>query len=161
MKRTWAVVDASTVSVGAVGDNSAINLLTNIQTNMDLVPHGVTASAIRLNIGVELVGDAQEKAECSWAVGWVSDRAVAIGGTAIPDPAEESYDWMAFGSQFIGRPDGAAVGLRSFFNFKLESNSMRKQGNGRASLVIVYGLSFMTATTVTFHTAGRVLILGL
>ena len=160
MKRTWAVVDASTLSVAAVGTPVGLDLLTNIQTNMDLIPHGVTASAIRLQLGFQLIGDALETADLSYGVAWVPDSLVAVGA-AFPDPAEESFDWMAFGSIHMMRPDGATAASRTLFTTELRSDSMRKQGTGRRSLMIFFGLALMTATSVSVATSGRVLVLGL
>ena len=158
MQRTWATVDASTFTVAIANTPVAVDLLTNIKTNLDLVPHGVTSSAIRLTLGFDVIGDENEKVDLSYGVCWLYDGAVA---STVPDPAEESFDWIAFGSSMLEIPEGQAVGKRKFYEVKLESNAMRKQGNARRSLILVAGIAFTTATSVTVHTSGRVLLLGL
>ena len=159
MARTWAVLDNSIFSVSAVGAPMGVDILTNIKTNLDLVPHGVTASAIRITLGFDLVGNENQKVDISYGVAWLSDAAVAAA--AWPDPAEESYDWMAYGSAMLEIPEGQAAGKRTFHERLLHSDSMRKQGNARSSLVLVAGLALTTVTSVTVHSSGRVLVLGL
>ena len=159
MARTWAVLDNSTFSVSAVGTPMGVDVLTNIKTNLDLVPHGVTASAIRITLGFDLVGNENQKVDISYGVAWLSDAAVAAG--AWPDPAEESFDWMAYGSAMLEIPEGVAAGKRIFHERLLHSDSMRKQGNARSSLVLIAGLALTTVTSVTVHSSGRVLVLGL
>ena len=159
MKRTWAVVDASTQTLTAVGTPIGQDLLVNVKTNLDLIPHGVTASAIRLRIGMSLLGNENGLIDVSYGVLWLSTAAVLAG--AFPDPAEESADWMAFGSRILEIPEGQVAARRKVYDFDLHSDSMRKQGNAKAELVFIAGLALTTVTSVSLHISGRVLLLGL
>ena len=159
MKRTWAVVDASTQTLSAVGTPVGQDLLINVKTNLDLVAHGVTASAIRLRLGLQLLGNENGLIDVSYGVLWLATSAVLAG--AFPDPAEESADWMAFGSRILEIPEGQVAARRKMYDFDVHSDSMRKQGNAKAELVMVVGLALTTVTSVDVHISGRVLLLGL
>ena len=161
MKRTWALLDQSSQTVGAANLPIGQDLMVNLETNLDLKLHDVTISAIRMNIGLKIVGTQLEFATICMGVIVMGRDALAVGTTALPDPAEEHADWMAYRSITLGGPTGATSDETIMHNVELHSDSMRKIRENRQTLAFIISTQFNTLASVTFLISGRVLVLGI
>ncbi len=160
--RQWAVQPGSNGTVVAVTEAAKISfgLTAELETDLEFQLHNVTASAIRLAIGMVFqpatsIGDI---AMMHFGVMWIQDDAAAAGVSSVPNPANDSADWMAHAAVTIVSESTAGHAPR-FGNFLLSSDSMRKQRENHSSLRLIVSATTVPTEGVQVFVGGRVLFL--
>ena len=125
--------------------------------------HDTTASAIRFNVNYRLTGSsAGDDITIACGIGWVSNAASAVGGTSIPDPSADHYDWMFHDIRTLtstpGLTDQDEQVLGS--HMVVKNDSMRKQRENGSSLLFVFRAVLLQATSCQVFIGGRTLFLN-
>ncbi len=106
-----------------------IELTSALETDLGRELSNVTASAIRLNVTYRLT-TAQSTDDTTVAMGilWVTNRAAAAGGVALPDPSTDHADWMFHDIRTLVGESGTDQDSMPRNGFlEIRNNSMRKQ----------------------------------
>jgi len=159
--RQWAITSA-TGSLIAVTEAAKIffDLQSGLETDLGFNLNNTTAGAIRLRLTVEfqataVVGD---RAHGDWGIGWFQDDAIAAGVVSLPNPTNDSFDWMAHG-HFDVIADAAAVkSIPRNAQQMIVNDSMRKQRENHSTLGMVVSASVLE-DPVNVNLGGRVLFL--
>ncbi len=160
--RQWAIMPQTSGSIIGVTEAQkiAFDLQANLEIDLGYNLNNVTASAIRLDLTFDfqntaVVGD---RARCAWGIGWIQDDALAIGGTSLPNPSNDSFDWMAHGV-FSVIADVAAVNSRPRNGLQMIRNdSQRKQRENHSSLVLIVA-GILIDDPISVIVGGRVLFI--
>jgi len=158
--RQWANVSTSISVIGVTeAQKGVFDLQSALEVDLDYNLNNVTASAIRLNLSFRYVvgstlGDLNRG---SWGIRWCSNDAVAAGAASLPNPVNDSADWMAHGS-FAIISESTSAHVPRGGNVVVENNSMRKQGENNSSLCIIIA-TVSSAFTMQVDIGGRVLFL--
>jgi len=141
-RRQWALDRLeNNLTPGAAGGRDAVDLLDQYRTRMGVAfTQGLTISNIRgvLNpmfITAPTLGDVQE---VFIGMSVISLDAMAIGPTAIPDPAVDDADWIWHGYMLIAAGIDTGITPANWRGQRLDINnrSMRKMDQANKTLVI-------------------------
>jgi len=158
--RQWANVSTSFTVLGTTeAQKGVFDLQSALEVDLDYNLNNVTASAIRLNISFRYVvgstlGDLNRGA---WGIRWCSNDAVAAGAASLPNPNNDSADWMAYGA-FAIISESTSSHVPRGGNQVIVNNSMRKQGENNSSLCIIVA-TVSSNFTMQVDLGGRVLFL--
>ena len=155
--RQWAIT-AQNFTLSAM--TVAVDLQSGLEVDLDANLHNVTVSAIRTTLDLQFaagltIGD---RTLCYFGIIWLSNDAIAAGGSSLPNPANDSADWIMHGtrlvvseSTLIHKPRG---GQLNFFG-----DSMRKQRENNSSLVMIGATVTPSEHGVQCFVGGRVLFI--
>ena len=138
-----------------------IPLMGELETDLGMELNNVTASAIRLNVTYRLT-TAQSTDDTTVAMGilWATDRAIAAGGVALPDPSADHADWMFHDVRTLVGESGTDQDSMPRNGFlEIRNNSMRKQRENASSLVALFRVTLLQATSLQIFVGGRTLFL--
>ena len=138
-----------------------IPLMGELEADLGMELNNVTASAIRLNVTYRLTA-AQSTDDTTVAMGiiWATDRAIAAGGVALPDPSADHADWMFHDIRTLVGESGIDQDSMPRNGFlEIRNNSMRKQRENGSSLVALFRVTLLQATSVQIFVGGRTLFL--
>ena len=124
--------------------------------------HNVTASALRINVTYRNVSATTgDDTTVSCGIAWVSNDAFGIGGTSLPDPSTDSYDWMFWDTRTLGvSRDVTDVDEMVANGFmQINNNSMRKQRENHSTLAILFRCTLLQQTTLQVFVGGRTLFI--
>jgi len=137
--RQWGTQVAVVSVIGTTEAQKAlIDLQAPLETDLGFSLNNVTASAMRYDLifsfaSGSTVGDAVRGA---WGIAWLQNDAIAAGAASVPNPINDSFDWMAFGGfAFFSESTGQHTprgGLHL-----IDNNSMRKQRENHSTLTMV------------------------
>ncbi len=161
-ERMWGIVDANGSLIAATAAAMIfVDAMTLLRADVGYDLPGVTASAIRLNIGYRkttaAIGDDDTVA---MGIGWVSDTAIAAGGAALPDPSTDHFDWMAHDIRTVTASTGSdadQMNTEGFYTVK--NDSMRKQRENHSTLGLVFRCTLLQSVSIQVFVGGRVLFL--
>ena len=150
--RQWAIgptVGGSIVVANQAGQLT-FDLLNGLETDLGMQLHNVTVSALRYNVSYRLTtAQSTDDVTIAMGIGWVSQEAIDVGGTSLPDPSTDHYDWMFHDVRTIsgtGTTDQDEMPRGAFWS--IENNSMRKQRENHSSLVAIYRAVLMQSAAV-------------
>jgi len=160
--RLWGITTANgTLAAATQAGAIAFDLQALLQTDLDINMYELTASAIRLNVSYRqtsaMLGD-DDTIACG--IAWVGENALAVGGTSIPDPSTDHYDWMYHDIRTVTSvlaSDGDSVAVNGAFTVK--NDSMRKQRENHTNLVFIFRAILLQSASVQVFVGGRTLFL--
>jgi len=157
---TWRPFELSETTLAA---NGSIHLdLSNGAGGDSLLTLGIlgdyTVRRIRGELGFvsQSALDSHSMASVWWGVTVVSNDALAVGATALPNPRVDSADWMLHGVAYV-EENGIEGSTRGRMP-NLETKSMRKVNENNQSVVLVIDLDASVAADVNVYAAGRILV---
>ena len=157
--RQWAVIPGTNGTIAGITEATKLsfNLTSDLETSLGFNLHNVTASAIRLDLGLQFAasGTVGDRAMLHWGVIWITTDATA---TIMPNPATDAADWMAHGSRLIVN-EAMAINMPRGGQVELHSDSMRKQRENNSELNLVVSATVLTGTNVQVFLSGRVLFI--
>ena len=159
--RQWALAPTGIGSV--IGTTEATKLFFDLQaaleTDLAYNLNNVTASAIRLDISIifQTGGTVGQLSVLHFGIGWFQDDAIAAGVASLPNPSNDSFDWMAHRKRAVVC-ETTGANLPRGGTFQIYNDSMRKQRENHSTLGMV-----VSATTllqeVDISVGGRTLFL--
>ena len=157
--RQWSIQPGINATMTTAGTAIAFDLQAALETDIGSNLNNVTASAIRLAIGCNFAAGATigQRVMLHYGVTWVGNDALGIGELALPDPVDDSADWMAHGARLISA-ESALQHVPQGAQFELVSDSMRKQRENNSTLVLILSASLIQSNIQVF-VGGRVLFL--
>ena len=155
--RQWAITNATfTASTTPV----AIDLQSQLEVDMDQNLHNVTAAAIRISLGCFFLTGSTvgERTWLYFGIIWMGNDAIVAGGASLPNPVNDSADWMMHGARLL--TSEATVGnLPRGGQIDFFSDFMRKQRENNSSLILIGVTSSLNEHSVSVHVGGRVLFI--
>ena len=129
--RQWAIapVAGGTIVAATHAGMLTVPLMSELETDLGMELNNVTASAIRLNVTYRLA-TAMSTDDTTVAMGilWATNRAIAAGGVALPDPSQDHADWMFHDIRTLVGESGTDQDSHPRNGFlEIRNNSMRKQ----------------------------------
>jgi len=159
--RQWAIVRFTTSVIGTTeAQKSVVDLQALLETDLGFNLNNVTASAIRLRLNFHFASGSTvgDSVQFAYGIIWASDDAIAAGAASIPNPANDSSDWMAHGGGFIVSESTAQHVPRGGDGHMMINDSMRKQRENSTTLVLVTSAQTVQST-LQIHGVGRVLFI--
>ena len=159
--RQWGILPGANGTIAATTDAAmvAFDLQADLEVDLAHTLNNVTASAIRLDLGLAFAAGSAvgDLVMFHFGIAWILQEAVIAGGAALPNPRNDHYDWMAHGSRLVeshstgkNMPVGGQIEIRN--------DSMRKQRENHSSLTLVVTASLLEFSIQVF-VSGRVLYL--
>jgi len=158
--RQWAIVRNTTSVIGTTeAQKAVIDLQAALEVDLGFNLNNTTCSAIRLRLNYHFASGSTvgDSVQFAYGIMWASDDAIAAGAASLPNPADDSADWIAHGGGFIVS-ESTAQHVPRGANQMLENDSMRKQRENNSSLVMITSAQTVQST-LQIHTVGRVLFL--
>ena len=158
--RQWAIQTGSNQTIAIATTPNIFNLQSGLEAELGFNLHNVTASAIRLDIGINFTtgGALGDRVYLHYGVTFVDNVALGIGTTAMPQPESDNADWMAHGSILFANEAAGNSNVPRGGQIKLVSDSMRKQRENNSSLVLLIQAS-TSLDSVQVFVGGRVLFI--
>ena len=160
--RQWGI----TITNGTLGSPAAetskvvFDLQAGLEIDLDYNLNNVTASAIRLDIVLSFLTASTigtDSARGAYGVIWAGNDVIAAGNEFLPNPVDDSADWMAHGG-FQIFSESIVAHVPEGGHRIMENDSMRKQRENNSSLVFICSGAVVTHA-VQVAVMGRTLFL--
>ncbi len=161
--RQWAIRTVNTSIVAAThAGQTAIELLGILEGDLGQEFHNITVGALNFNVDYRLTNSsAGDDTTVAMGICWVGQDAFDIGGTSLPDPSDDHYDWMFHDirtmSSSVGVTDVDEMVRNS--HLVIRNRSMRKQRENHSTLVMIFRAILLQPTSLQIFIGGRSLVI--
>ena len=161
--RQWAqtIINFSLVAATHAGEK-AIDLLTELETDLAMNFSNITISALNFNVDYRLVNSSTgDDTTVTCAVALVGADALAAGAASLPDIAEDHGDYMFWETRTLTSSRDVTDKDEAVANSHLEirNRSMRKMRENHQKLVMLFRSVTLGADSMQIFVGGRALIL--
>ena len=161
--RQWAQVQASGTIVAATQAGMlVVDLLAGLEADLAMNFSNITAGAMNINVNYRSTGSTTgDDTTVTAAVAWINSESFGLGGTSVPDPFTDHFDWMFYDTRTLTASRDVTDIDEQVFNSQLEirNRSMRKQRENHSNLVIIFRASLLQQTQLQIFIGGRTLVL--
>ena len=161
--RGWSITMTNGSIVAATHAGMlAVDLSVGLEQDIGTEFRDVTASALRFNIDYRnTTATTGDDTFVACGIGWVTDRAFAAGGVALPDPSTDHTDWMFHDARVLvaSRDITDIDEMVPNGHLQVVNNSMRKQRENGSKLVAIFRATILQQTQLQVFIGGRALFL--
>ena len=166
-ERMWGITSTNgTVAAATHAGMLTIDMMTELRTDVGYTMPAVTASALRFNIDYRpTVWKLGDDVTVAMGVIWATEKAIVAGGVALPDPSADQADWLFHdirtlicpGTGFDTSTDSDVAPRDG--RLVISNDSMRKQRENQSTLVMLFRVILLQATSLQVFVGGRTLFI--